>query len=252
MTIYSSWMILSDTIVFKFCSVSEYKHKVSAIDKHLCEFWGVKELTSLGKMPITLCYAGEITKTKIDATKRGQCRLHYTPALRKLLAEKGKHSGVILQFSKDSNGVYSVHVIQDDSYLFFNDNSYTTIETEPNTIGKEEGKPKKIYTTIYERNPRNRKEAIKIHGCRCQVCGFDFYQKYGKLGENFIEVHHVKPLHYIHEKVHINPQTDLVCLCSNCHRMIHKTRNKIIKVERLRQIIMENEASTPTPSKANR
>ena len=36
-----------------------------------------------------------------------------------------------------------------------------------------EGAKKVSKHVRYERNPKNRKEAIKIHGCRCQICGFD-------------------------------------------------------------------------------
>jgi 5-methylcytosine-specific restriction enzyme A len=53
----------------------------------------------------------------------------------------------------------------------------------------------------------------------CEVCEFDFAQKYGERGRGYIECHHVEPLHVGGEKVRsIN---DLALLCSNCHRMIH-------------------------------
>ena len=47
-------------------------------------------------------------------------------------------------------------------------------------------------------------------------------KKYGKVGESFIEVHHKKPLASLRERVKIDPKEDLVCLCSNCHSMIHR------------------------------
>ena len=36
-----------------------------------------------------------------------------------------------------------------------------------------------------------------------------------------------------------NPETDLVTICSNCHRMIHRKKNDIITPEKLKEIIQE-------------
>ncbi|MBR3248183.1 MAG: HNH endonuclease [Clostridiales bacterium] len=87
--------------------------------------------------------------------------------------------------------------------------------------GEAEGQRVAYYTTKYERNAKNRKEAIRIHGFNCAVCGFNFEEQYGELGKEFIEVHHLKPLYSLSETVIINPKTDLACVCANCHRMIH-------------------------------
>ena len=53
----------------------------------------------------------------------------------------------------------------------------------------------------------------------CEVCEFDFAQKYGERGQGYIECHHVEPLHVGGEKA--RSVRDLALLCSNCHRMIH-------------------------------
>jgi 5-methylcytosine-specific restriction protein A len=53
----------------------------------------------------------------------------------------------------------------------------------------------------------------------CDVCEFDFAQKYGERGQGYIECHHVEPLHVGGEKARSIEQPAL--LCSNCHRMIH-------------------------------
>src|SRR5262249_60479330 len=37
----------------------------------------------------------------------------------------------------------------------------------------------------------------------------------------------------------VNPATDLVPLCSNCHSMVHRKRGEILPVERLRKIISQ-------------
>jgi 5-methylcytosine-specific restriction enzyme A len=79
-----------------------------------------------------------------------------------------------------------------------------------------------------ERNPalvkEAKKRALKRHGkLTCEVCGFDFRMTYGGLGENYIECHHVIPVSQLvrGSKTSIK---DIVLLCSNCHRMIHRRR----------------------------
>lgn len=101
-----------------------------------------------------------------------------------------------------------------------------------------EGKEREIIQTIYERDPKLREKAIKIHGTTCSVCGFNFAKKYGILGEGYIEIHHLVPHseHKIKGESEINPETDLIPLCSNCHRMIHKPE-KMLSIEELKKIV---------------
>ncbi|MGN0549180.1 MAG: HNH endonuclease [Acutalibacteraceae bacterium] len=107
---------------------------------------------------------------------------------------------------------------------------------------KKEGSKIKYFTTKYERNHTYREAAIKAQkakseGLVCQCCGFDFEKTYGERGKGFIEVHHIKPLFSLYEEQTINPETDLVCICSNCHRMIHRKKDKILSISELRNII---------------
>jgi 5-methylcytosine-specific restriction protein A len=80
------------------------------------------------------------------------------------------------------------------------------------------------------------KEAIKIHGTTCTVCGFNFERKYGKFGEGYIEIHHLKPHASIRGERAVDPKSDLVPLCSNCHRMIHKP-DPMLTIEELKKAI---------------
>nr|WP_244996061.1 HNH endonuclease [Eubacterium callanderi] len=72
------------------------------------------------------------------------------------------------------------------------------------------------------------------------ICGFDFEEKYGEYGKDFIEVHHIKPLSNMKNEEVINPETDLVCVCPNCHRMIHRKRDSVLSIEELKKIIKNN------------
>lgn len=100
-----------------------------------------------------------------------------------------------------------------------------------------EGATRSYYGKRYERNPKNRAKAIEIHGLNCKGCGFNFEKVYGERGKDFIEIHHVNPLSTIQEEVAINPETDLIPVCSNCHRMIHRKKDKVLSIEELKELI---------------
>lgn len=94
------------------------------------------------------------------------------------------------------------------------------------------------YTSKYERVPSLRKEAIRIHGMKCMACGFEFMNMYGY---EFIEVHHIVPISEYNGSKEVNPETDMVCLCSNCHSAIHYyDKERTLKVEELRELIAKN------------
>lgn len=71
----------------------------------------------------------------------------------------------------------------------------------------------------------------------CYACGFNFEKVYGERGKEFIEVHHIKPLSTLDEEIEVNPKTDLVPLCANCHRMIHRRKDEILSMDELKEII---------------
>lgn len=119
-----------------------------------------------------------------------------------------------------------------------NDENISIIEeTIINGENHIEGKKIGYYTAKYERNPKNRQQAIKYHGYSCCICGFNFEKFYGELGKNYIEVHHIKPLSTLEEEIEINPKTDLICVCANCHRMLHRSRTSILEPNDLIKII---------------
>jgi predicted HNH restriction endonuclease len=70
---------------------------------------------------------------------------------------------------------------------------------------------------------------------RCQVCKFSFSEIYGDLGEGFIEAHHIKPLSELSEQTETRIE-DIILVCSNCHRMLHRKR-PWLTTERLQYLI---------------
>jgi 5-methylcytosine-specific restriction protein A len=102
-----------------------------------------------------------------------------------------------------------------------------------------EGSVKKAEINVYERNYLARNECIKYYKPICSVCYFNFEDKYGKLGKDFIHVHHIKDIAYIGAEYKVNPIEDLRPVCPNCHAMLHQT-TPAMSIEKLREIVREN------------
>lgn len=64
----------------------------------------------------------------------------------------------------------------------------------------------------------------------CEACGTDMGDRYGPLGEGYIEAHHRVPVASLKDG-ETTKLSDLAALCPNCHRMIH--RNNLMSVEDL-------------------
>ena len=91
-----------------------------------------------------------------------------------------------------------------------------------------EGAIREVMHRIHERNRtiiRLKKAAAK-ENLRCEVCGFLFFEKYGAIGQDFIEVHHINPVATMQPNKRTRIE-DLILICSNCHRMIHSKREGI-------------------------
>jgi hypothetical protein len=88
-----------------------------------------------------------------------------------------------------------------------------------------EGKSRQVNITRYERDPKDRKKALDRDNYQCQVCRIKFELVYGETGKDYIEVHHLYPVSNMGEDYKfkaLDPERGLVCLCANCHAMIHR------------------------------
>ena len=75
----------------------------------------------------------------------------------------------------------------------------------------------------------------KLTDFSCEICGFSFQKTYGALGAGFIEAHHTIPISTLTEQTKISV-SDLIAVCSNCHRMLHRT-SRPLTLEELRSEI---------------
>lgn len=160
-------------------------------------------------------------------------------------------TGCVYIFAREDNsqpfiylGVGKAMSVEDSipvkiTWQFTSDN-----ELKPHMIAEEvaehseyiEGATKQIYVNVYERNLVARHKCIEFYGYNCAVCGFNFCEHYGAIGDGFIHVHHLKPLAEIREEYHIDPIQDLRPVCPNCHAMLHQ-KKPAYTIEELQQIV---------------
>jgi len=108
--------------------------------------------------------------------------------------------------------------------------------------GSKEGRV--IYKThkSFERNgnlPIEKKNKVlkELGYLSCEVCEFNFTEKYGERGKNYIECHHNIPVSKLKEG-DITKLSDLTLLCSNCHRMIHR-KKPWLTLDELKKILIK-------------
>ncbi|MDG4850914.1 HNH endonuclease, partial [Peribacillus frigoritolerans] len=114
-----------------------------------------------------------------------------------------------------------------------NENNENNADVTEDDIGFPEGKKHLKRHIERERNPKVIKLAKhrfkeKYGSVFCEICSFDFYKQYGKIGEDFIEGHHTIPVSEL-EEGQITRVEDIALVCSNCHRMLHKRRPWLTK-----------------------
>lgn len=111
-----------------------------------------------------------------------------------------------------------------------------------------EGAQAIVKTTVYTRSNKLRKRAIQFYTVddriKCQACCFDFKDFYGEYGENFIEIHHQKPVFQFDgddlERTIEKALENVIPVCSNCHRMIHRRRKNPLSLKELKEYIQQD------------
>lgn len=121
---------------------------------------------------------------------------------------------------------------QKRTYWLLNQDILGELTSEP----FQEGGYKMRVHLVRERNSKVVKEAKRLfklsHNGRiyCEICGFDFSERYGKIGDGFIEAHHKVEFSKTNGEHEIKP-SDFAMVCSNCHSMLHRGEISISKLK---------------------
>ncbi len=155
------------------------------------------------------------------------CNLRFDPAYSGSgLTRGGRYEQVVWdEFADDKLRLHKVAVAIKEN---------ARISAAQPTDDDEEAPEGKVLFQLHRTRERNsslvrRKKAqvLKEVGyLSCEVCGFNFSDFYGSVGEGFIECHHIVPLSQLRPGQRTK-LSDLGLVCANCHRMLHRGGEKL-------------------------
>jgi 5-methylcytosine-specific restriction protein A len=253
----TSWQILSPSVAVKLMDRSSFLHHGSGLSSEVRTFFGIHPSQEATDQRITLCHRGREYQAHFQFdSQHNRWRIFWradlVAALRAAAPEwynafereanpPGNPPTLRFQALDHTRRTYKIEVIVPDE-IEQDAASETPEEVTPRT----EGAQRQYYGTRYERDPVNRRRAIEHHGTNCSACGFDFARVYGSRGIGYIEVHHTRPLGDNAGPVSIDPRTDLVPVCANCHRMIHRRRDYVLSLADIRGLLAPNRTDMQT------
>lgn len=247
-----SWILINNNIAVKEMDKSSFLHHGTGIPIDIRSFFSCDGMSSGERIQVSINYSNEKFNStlEMDKQKNPRTRLLWKADLSNKIKEhfpshfesfvNGREEiqePLIMRFERTSDDqTFNVTI-----YSAVNENVLANdIESDliENGEPRKEGAIKQYYGKRYERDTTNRKKAIQLHGLNCIVCNFDFEKIYGERGKDFIEVHHIKPLFTLEgQLVDINPATDLVPVCANCHKMIHRRHDEVLTIEQMKAIV---------------
>lgn len=161
--------------------------------------------------------------------------------IRGIVAAKGiSNKYLALQQTQDPDSKHEQEVPRESII----EDTKTLPDVEEINISVKEGGRRLITHFRRERNPHivaeKKAQVLKVSGkLKCEVCTFDFSEKYGDLGYGFCEAHHKKPLSDANREIETKLE-DLAILCSNCHRMIHRTK-PMMSINEFKKLLLKVE-----------
>ncbi len=96
---------------------------------------------------------------------------------------------------------------------------------EASNLGITEGEERKRVVSHFrwERDSATARAAKESAGYKCEVCAEQMGFKYGHdIGADYAEAHHKVPLSELKDWKVVTSAEGLVCVCANCHRMLHR------------------------------
>lgn len=126
----------------------------------------------------------------------------------------------LVELSSPLLNIYDDKALRTQAYNLLQTVEALTVTCEE-VVFESEGNDYTSLVKRYERSVRLRSRAIEIHGLNCAVCEFNFEEKYGVIGKEFIHIHHLERLADKGQRF-VDSKKDLVPVCPNCHAMLHK------------------------------
>jgi 5-methylcytosine-specific restriction protein A len=243
----SSFTWVTETILMKRMDRSAFLHHGTHIPLAVLKFWGERQLEIGESRPILMRHGSTEYNMRLVREHMGRTRLFWHNDFSQVIGDRFPSCYSYLQndigiddfpqmrFVKSTDELYTIELFEESQLS--HDALIDEDEQQNEEIVAKDGRVIHYNGKRYERDPINRRRAIEIHGTTCFCCGFNFGQSYGAHGEGFIEIHHIKPLFIEGKEIIVDPKIDLIPLCSNCHRMIHRNQKLALDLAQLKTIL---------------
>jgi 5-methylcytosine-specific restriction protein A len=76
---------------------------------------------------------------------------------------------------------------------------------------------------------------LEANELKCEVCGFNFTEYYGEIGNDLMEIHYCKEINNLPELA-ASDMNDFIMVCGNCHKVLDKNYG-ILDANDIRNII---------------
>lgn len=143
----------------------------------------------------------------------------------------------IVRYDPEKHGIWEIYETPEGKLGI----KGSTPDTEDNseTIWQlfSEGASSQVIQTRYERSLGAREVCIEHYGYSCAVCDFNFEERYGDRGKDFIHIHHLTPVANIKSNYRVDPIKDLRPVCPNCHAMLHRKASQLLSIEDLKLLL---------------
>jgi len=238
-----SWSILSDVEAIKRVDKSAILYHGTGVPKQVLPFFGIDDANP--PKSLRVIYHDKKLNLRVSVDPFHRVRIFWPKVMSEDIARAFPVETAMLKAEEEQGrGAIIMHFRKLNDLYFeieFYGAGVLAEETVPDEyMAQVEGKAVRVEYLRRVRSAINRQKAIEIHGTACAVCGFDFHKTYGDLGRGFIEVHHLKPLGESEEETEVNPETDLIPLCANCHRMIHRGESGAIAPDKLKEMLEQD------------
>lgn len=209
-------------------------HLVRPIDNEVIEE-NARENFKFGRIVEAISYPGDKNKINFDQSRLSKLDFR----------NRGWGNAVKLNEIADKDEIVNIQIDlwnlfkpylshdlkenQKDYQSFFNDELSQDFESKE---GKELFRQHRVRERDSSLTFEKKLAAIKRGNLKCEVCLFSFQDTFD---QDYIECHHKIP---IYKGERITKLEDLVLVCSNCHRMLHRKINgDFLTIEQLRKLI---------------
>lgn len=237
-----SWTILNASEAIKRVDKSAILYHGTGIPKQVLPFFGIDDANP--PKTLRVVHRGKEHSFRVSVDPFQRVRLFWPTALSESIVVAFPAETAMLKAGEEQGrGAIIMHFrkLADSSFevVYYGAEAVAEEPVPDEYTAQVEGKAVKVEYLRRLRSAINRQKAIEYHGTTCMVCGFDFEKTYGDLGRGFIEVHHLNPLGESEEEAEVNPATDLIPLCANCHRMIHRGKGEVLSPDQLRATVCD-------------